>query len=151
MIMLIFPLCIGCKKESIKGYPLEQYHILNFVDKSGVNLFESNQIPPSEFKYGMESWDGIKKDKEHNISYFERSHFPDADTVVEILKENEYLIVEEFQVEEIRDIFINGNRYILKLAPLREGFFLNNKALEFSTDKFEGRTFYVHHIVLEGF
>ncbi len=150
--MLIFPLFIGCKKEPKNdGEALEQWHILNFVNKSGTNLFESNQIPPSEFRYVTESWDDIKIGKEHYISYLERSHFPDADTVVDILEKNEYLIIENFQGERIRDIFINGVQYTLKLAPLREGVFLNNKALEFSTDKFEGRTFYVHHIVLEGF
>ncbi|MDQ3394025.1 MAG: hypothetical protein M3512_07940, partial [Bacteroidota bacterium] len=144
---------IGCKKESIKGDPVEEYHILNFVDNSGVNLFESNQISPSEFKYGsgtiLESWEDLQKGKEHHISYFKKYKAAE-DNVLEILEENEYLIIEEFQGEEVKGISINGVQYTLKLAPLKDGVFLNDKALEFSTDSLDkNRTFYLHHIVLE--
>lgn len=69
-------------------------------------------------------------------------------TVNEILENNEYLLLEDFQGERERIISVNGKEFTFKMSPLKEGFFQNGKAMQFSSDTVYNSFLYVHNIVL---
>ncbi|WP_017733994.1 hypothetical protein [Nafulsella turpanensis] len=153
LVLLFVPLCIACEKEEEPGEDiLPQYHFINFVDESGQNLFETNQISTSEFKYGfsygMRSWEELMAEKESHVSYVEQTGLM-PDELSEVLENNEYLIVDEFQGERDKMISIDGVEYTFRLSPLKEGFFQNGSSLQYSTDTYDKYALYVHHIILE--
>jgi hypothetical protein len=160
-MLLIIPLCLACKKESI-GEPLPQLHFIDFVDASGKNLFERGEISTSEFRLisgdFIYTWDEIlveKKRKATSISE-ELSHaYAYADTLTEMLN-NDNLLFEETQGNlggfgPLEKVFlINGKTYTFTYSA-KEGFYQNGKKLATTTDVIDDYKIYLHHIVLEDF
>lgn len=152
--ILFIPLCFACEKEETEpGEPLSQFHFINFVDESGENLFKSNKLSTAEFNYGfsqsLQSWEELMTEREIQLSGVSDEEF--ENTVSEILKNNEYLLVENFQGERERVISINGEESTFHLSPLKEGFYQNGKALQYSSDTIYDFFLFVHHIVLEDY
>ena len=151
LILLFVPLCVACEKEEEPGEDvLPQYHFINFVNDSGENLFENNQIPTSNFFYvagdSKESWEDLMAEREIQLSIISDEKF--QQTVSEILENNEYLLVENFQGERERVLSINGEEYTFRMSPLKDGFFQDSDELEYSTDTVDNDGIYLHHIVL---
>lgn len=157
--LFFIPLCLACKKEPI-GMPLEQYHFINFVDASGMNLFESGKIDTTELlllsgDFTL-NWDDILAEKNRSASSIYESLFDThGDTLKSMLSNNALLLevslgnLGGFGPRE-RIFSINGKTHTFTYS-LKEGFYQNGRKLEATTRAVEPYYLYVHNIILEKF
>lgn len=150
---------LACKKDDEgSGIPTPQYPFINFVDSAGNNLFLTNAIDTSEFRYdyngSIMSWDDIFEFRTRTLS---KDNFTeDVDILLaEKFESNPYIMLENTfgSLDVTRRIIINGKehyfRFAFSFASYEGNFTQNGEALIYNTETVgSSLNVFVHNIVL---